>query len=1193
MAEDPWAKLGTPVESDWDALGTAVTPASERTMGDYTKDIVKSAGKGLSEGAAAVLGIPSDVWKLLDRGYQYALSEVAERAGALKPGDAARIRKPIEGLEDYNLTTDALTDRMRKMGVLPDYKPQTTAGKYAETISSFAPGAVAFGTPGAANIPGSVLKYAAVPGAVSETAGQITEGTELEPAARGVGALAGMAPSMVFDVFRSPTRPLREAIRNASAADMTAAQKLLEESRLSGAPLTLAEALDYTTKGATSLGDVMRVIEQTATGSPTMRRFFADRPEQTAQLTDRTLTNMAPGQIASDTIPPRVQTAAQKEIATSPEGQAMDQSMFAVGPRLTPEETGAAIRPEIQQTYTGREGMRAAQADADYAAARAADNNPETGGPAEPVQIGPVINYVDDLLANAKGPVAAALRSVRETLFSNGQPDKTVTGLGNARQAITGIISRETAAGDRVTSRVLEDVLGQLDSALEQVPAYGQARRNFAANSEPLRPFEEGTVGGKIVEKDQYGRNYTLPTEQIPSTIEKAGATGADQFLEAAANSPNAKNAFSWYFANKMLENARDSAGKIDVGKLKTLLADNEDLLKRFPDIRNRLGNVQQAREALGVLETSPTGKLADTESFSKQINVLFPPANSRELVPGMEKTVGKAVSDVVKHDPEAASQLVRLYAEQAFNKAAEVKQGVANQWAGPRFVAQLTGNTQMAENLKAAVTALPNGGVRWNAMQKALKIMQAQGMRQPVGSKTAFNTQMQSEMKQGSLAADVAAHIPSPSGMAGAVAKWFEELRYGNRASEFAKVFTEGNIDDLRKLSKAPVGSSKGVTALNDVLVATDEPERANYARGGSVDTSLPYSDPSDPTESSSAPSPYLMTVFQEASKSSGVPLDVLLAVAKRESNFNPKARGRSGEMGLMQIMPSTARQPGYGVAPVDDTELFNPSTNINFGAQYLAARAKSEGVKDWNDPIQRAKALKAYNGGGDPNYVENVSRYLPQTPTEPVQPVEETAETTDNTIPEVTVGELPPLQPESLSPQQRAQVLAYVQKLLGNQRYFAEGGLVQSDVPTTPEPQRDIAAQTDTMADPAAGKDAVFIATGSPLPSDIPDGAILVKRPEGFLLTMNPQKAAAYQEAPELTDTFMADILGYSEPKSQTENPVVMQGVQPPDQVTSEQLATPGNEDAAVQAILAQDPTAALRVMTPDQAQQRRAAA
>lgn len=116
----------------------------------------------------------------------------------------------------------------------------------------------------------------------------------------------------------------------------------------------------------------------------------------------------------------------------------------------------------------------------------------------------------------------------------------------------------------------------------------------------------------------------------------------------------------------------------------------------------------------------------------------------------------------------------------------------------------------------------------------------------------------------------------------------------------------------------------------------------------------------------------------IEEASAATGIPVEILTAKIRQESNFNPLARGRAGEIGLAQIMPSTARQPGFGMQPVDPEALRDPRANVMFGAQYLRARA-GEGV-DWNNPEHVDRAFRAYNGGGDPNYVPNVRRWMPQ---------------------------------------------------------------------------------------------------------------------------------------------------------------------------------------------------------------------
>jgi hypothetical protein len=117
---------------------------------------------------------------------------------------------------------------------------------------------------------------------------------------------------------------------------------------------------------------------------------------------------------------------------------------------------------------------------------------------------------------------------------------------------------------------------------------------------------------------------------------------------------------------------------------------------------------------------------------------------------------------------------------------------------------------------------------------------------------------------------------------------------------------------------------------------------------------------------------------IIGRASKETGIPADLLRAQIKQESRFEPNAIGKAGEIGLTQILPSTAKKPGFGLEGVDPETLRDPEQNIMFGAKYLAARGQAVGVKDWSQPEDAAKGLRAYNGGGDPNYVANVYRHM-----------------------------------------------------------------------------------------------------------------------------------------------------------------------------------------------------------------------
>jgi soluble lytic murein transglycosylase-like protein len=84
-------------------------------------------------------------------------------------------------------------------------------------------------------------------------------------------------------------------------------------------------------------------------------------------------------------------------------------------------------------------------------------------------------------------------------------------------------------------------------------------------------------------------------------------------------------------------------------------------------------------------------------------------------------------------------------------------------------------------------------------------------------------------------------------------------------------------------------------------------------------------------------------------------IPVDLALAVAFVESSFDPTAIGGVGEIGLMQVRLSTARQLGFrGTAE----QLAEPDTNARYGATYLA--------EAWRLSDQRVcEALMRYRAG------------------------------------------------------------------------------------------------------------------------------------------------------------------------------------------------------------------------------------
>jgi soluble lytic murein transglycosylase-like protein len=92
------------------------------------------------------------------------------------------------------------------------------------------------------------------------------------------------------------------------------------------------------------------------------------------------------------------------------------------------------------------------------------------------------------------------------------------------------------------------------------------------------------------------------------------------------------------------------------------------------------------------------------------------------------------------------------------------------------------------------------------------------------------------------------------------------------------------------------------------------------------------------------------LSGLIQEQAQAQGIDADLLKAIMKNESSFNPKAVSPAGAQGLMQLMPGTAASLGVN-------NSFDPAQNIAGGAKYL----KGLLTKYQSVP----KAVAAYNAG------------------------------------------------------------------------------------------------------------------------------------------------------------------------------------------------------------------------------------
>ncbi|HWQ52806.1 MAG TPA: lytic transglycosylase domain-containing protein [Bryobacteraceae bacterium] len=172
-------------------------------------------------------------------------------------------------------------------------------------------------------------------------------------------------------------------------------------------------------------------------------------------------------------------------------------------------------------------------------------------------------------------------------------------------------------------------------------------------------------------------------------------------------------------------------------------------------------------------------------------------------------------------------------------------------------------------------------------------------------------------------------------------------------RAGEYALLTTGARLRVDRhetQGAKIRLHLGGGTIEMDASQVAAFEPEEA---------VPQPLAAPAAPSQAA-APDPKVLVA--EAARKYGLPEAFLHSVVKAESGYRQDAVSPKGAIGLMQLMPATARM--YGADPTDATQ------NMDAGARYLA-----ELLIKYEGGVYRA--LAAYNAG--PGAVDKYNGNIP----------------------------------------------------------------------------------------------------------------------------------------------------------------------------------------------------------------------
>jgi hypothetical protein len=176
----PWSQFASLDKS------TPETPAKkeEPKKGTTALGLVNAFGQGAANAQFGILGLPGGIEWLGRKGINLVGGNVSEET-------------KLPTYSDVKGYAEALTGEQ-------EYKPQSVPEEYARTAGEFMPGALSGG--------GALARAlnVAVPATVSETAGQMTKGTAMEPWARMAGGVLGsIAPSVAARTVSPSPAPAR------------------------------------------------------------------------------------------------------------------------------------------------------------------------------------------------------------------------------------------------------------------------------------------------------------------------------------------------------------------------------------------------------------------------------------------------------------------------------------------------------------------------------------------------------------------------------------------------------------------------------------------------------------------------------------------------------------------------------------------------------------------------------------------------------------------------------------------------------------------------------------------------------------------------------------------------------------------------------------------------------------------------
>lgn len=473
------------------------------------EDIGRSIVTGGEQGLTTTLGLPRTLSNLNDwvaqsggnvaeylTGHQLTdqqrrmITRAAHVVSASEPFGMAQPRAPgPDTLDRVVQHADAALGNAGVPGFGGGYHtPQTLPGRYAQTAGQMASTAL---------MPGGLaarVARVALPAIGAQSAAEIAPDQYKLPARIAGGLFGGGLEGFGEGLAAAPAQAMARAAPNLTADQIGLAAALREHAAGMGVDLTIPEAVQQVTGGATGLGRLQRTLENATQTAPDLRGYFAARP----------------GQVRN----------------------AVEDFTGALGPPGAdrPGVLGLAANEAAQGAQRDAVGQRAALSRPYYDAADATDVDRDT--------LANILQSVGDrAAADRTGLLQPTLQRFRQSFLNpDGSPILDQGNLSTARNYWRDLIDlppTSANATDKLTGGIIGSHLDDLDALLRANPERVMGDTIYAGASRNIvDPLNAGPVG-KIAATPDIGEQTAALYPQNPPLGQPADTTAAIDALEA------------------------------------------------------------------------------------------------------------------------------------------------------------------------------------------------------------------------------------------------------------------------------------------------------------------------------------------------------------------------------------------------------------------------------------------------------------------------------------------------------------------------------------------------------------------------------------------------------------------------------------------------------------------------------------